>query len=417
MRTEMPDDLLSRIQELVQGQREEMIGFLSEIISISAIGPGSGGEGEMKKAKAIEDRLVKWGFTDIRRLDAVDDRVPDGIRPNLQINVKGRDPGKRYVIIVHMDVVPTGDRSLWDSDPFKLVRVNEKLIGRGVEDNGQAIVASIFALKTLKDLGLRPSHDVSLFLVSDEEETNEKGIGHLLKEGSFRKDDLILVPDHGDPDGRMIELTEKALLWIKVTVRGKQCHASMPNLGNNAFRASMLFGTKVDRILHERFPEKDIRFDHPFSSFEPTKKEPGVQGINILPGEDSFYFDCRLLPQHSMDDVLGIFGCVAREVEKETSTRIEIETVLSESTIHPTPPNAEIVQLLSKAIKTVTGKDPTTGGIGGGTCAAILRNAGFAVAVWETILNQAHAPNEYITIDNLINDSLILSLLFIGEYI
>ncbi len=65
-------------------------------------------------------------------------------------------------------VVPPGDRSLWKTDPFKLVRVNDRLIGRGVEDNGQAIVASIFALRTIKDLGLRPSRDVSLFLVSDE---------------------------------------------------------------------------------------------------------------------------------------------------------------------------------------------------------------------------------------------------------
>lgn len=409
----MSVDHLSMIQKRIQSQREEMIEFLSEIISFPAIGPGSGGEGEMKKVQAIEDRSRKYGLTDIHHLDAADDRVLGGIRPNIRIDVKGRAPGKRFVIIVHMDVVPPGERSLWKTDPFKLVRVNEKLIGRGVEDNGQAIVASIFALKTFKDLGLRPSRDVSLFLVSDEEESNEMGIGYLLEKGSFRKDDLILVPDHGDPDGMIVELMEKTLLWVKVIVKGKQCHASMPNLGNNAFRASMLFGSKVDMALHERFTDKDPTFDHPFSSFEPTKKEPGVAGINILPGEDIFYFDCRLLPQHSKDDVITIFRSVARIVGEDTGTVIEIDPVLSESTINPTPPDAEIVQLLSKAIKTVTGKEPTTGGIGGGTCAAILRNAGFEVAVWETIDNQAHTPNEYIEIENLLKDCNIMAALFL----
>jgi succinyl-diaminopimelate desuccinylase len=257
-----------------------------------------------------------------------------------------------------------------------------------------------------------PHHDISLFIVSDEEESNEKGIGHLLDRELIKDSDLILVPDHGDPDGRVIETVEKTLLWVRVEVKGKQCHASMPHLGKNAFRSSMLFGALVDKALHERFDLEDPSFDHPLSSFEPTKREPGVSGINVLPGEDVFYFDCRLLPRYTIAEVLDVMRSVALEVEKENGVKISIDPVFSETTLHPTPTDAAIVRMLKKSVERVTGFSPVTGGIGGGTCAALLRNSGFEAAVWETIHNRAHSADEYIEIDNLVKDSKVFAALF-----
>ncbi|MGA1820647.1 MAG: M20 family metallo-hydrolase [Thermoplasmatota archaeon] len=395
--------------------REEMIGFLSRIVSVPAVGPLSGGSGETEKADLIEGLLRSMGLDDIEHIDVEDSSVPSGKRPNLRATLRGRGVGRRMVVITHMDVVPPGDPGAWNSDPFEAKVEDGRITGRGVEDNGQALTASIFALKAIKDLGITPAHEVVLFFVSDEEETNEKGMGHLVRKGLIGKEDLILVPDHGEPTGTMIELVEKSLLWVKVSVKGKQCHASMPHLGNNAFRASMIFGSRVDRVLHEKFDARDVSFDHPFSSFEPTKREAGVSGVNVLPGEDVFYFDCRLLPGINIEDVLAEMRRVADEVEKETGTSIGLTTTLRETTLHPTPPGAEIVERLSNAIVSATGKTPGTWGIGGGTCAAILRNSGLEVAVWETVLNQAHAPNEHILVDNMINDCKVMASLFIQD--
>ncbi|MFW3146315.1 MAG: M20 family metallo-hydrolase [Thermoplasmatota archaeon] len=400
---------------LIESGMEDMIFFLSEIISIPAVGPLSGGNGEQEKADRIESIISGWGFHEVIHHDAEDDKVSSGRRPNIEIRLKGRDSSRRIVILAHMDVVPAGEPKLWSGDPFRLRREGDKLIGRGVEDNGQALTASLFALKVLRELNIRPQYDVSLFLVSDEEETNKKGIGHLLGKGLFRKSDLILVPDHGEPEGKVIELCEKTLLWVKVTVRGKQCHASMPGLGANAFRASMLFGTDVDGVLHERFKRFDPSFDHPVSSFEPTKKGPGVDGINVLPGEDVFYMDCRLLPGYTVDEILETMRDVADEVGRRTGTTITVEKEFSETTEYPTPPDAEVVKLLSAAIRKATGKDHVSGGIGGGTCAALLRNNGFQVAVWETILNRAHSSDEYILVENLIRDCKVFAALFTGD--
>jgi succinyl-diaminopimelate desuccinylase len=394
--------------------QNEMTEFLKRIIAIPAIGPMSGGTGEQAKADMIEKLLGNMGFDLIHHHDALDERVQLGKRPNISVHLKGISSERRIILITHMDVVPPGDLNAWYSDPFELLIEGNKLIGRGVEDNGQALTASIFAAKSLIDLGILPVYDTVIFMVSDEEESNEKGIGHLLEEGLLKEGDLILVPDHGDPEGRVIEVCEKTQLWVKVTVKGEQCHASMPHLGRNAFRASMEFGSRVDKALHEKFSRKDTSFDHPYSSFEPTKKEPGVSGVNVLPGEDSFYFDCRLLPGHSREEVLDEMKRVAEEVGSELDVNITFEVVLSETTLHPTPPDAQIVKMLSRAVQIANGSIPVTGGIGGGTCAALLRNAGFEVAVWETIHNRAHSPNEYILMDNLMNDCKVYAALFTG---
>ena len=412
MRVDVPDPHLMELFERIHSSEEEMVGFLAELVHMPAIGPLSGGEGEWKKARLIETYLRKWNVGEILHHDAPDETVPEGSRPNIEIRVRGKRSGNRIVVIAHMDVVPPGDPASWSSDPFTLKIEDGRAIGRGVEDNGQSIVASIFALKTMMDLRIEPPYDLSLFLVSDEEETNRKGIGHLLKEGLLGKGDLILVPDHGEPNGRLIELCEKTLLWVKIKVTGKQCHASMPHLGNNALRASMIYGSRLDAQIHKRFDRSDASFDHPLSSFEPTKRESGLDGINILPGEDVFYLDCRLLPDYSTDEVIAEMHRVAREVEAETGTTIDIETVLSETTIRPTLPNSSIVRMLTNAIQLVSHRIPYTGGIGGGTCAALIRNAGFDVAVWETILNRAHSPNEYIEIENLLNDCKVMATLF-----
>jgi succinyl-diaminopimelate desuccinylase len=54
---------------------------------------------------------------------------------------------------------------------------------------------------------------------------------------------------------------------------------------------------------------------------------------------------------------------------------------------------------------------PRVGGIGGGTCAAILRNEGLPAAVWATIDETAHQPNEYVVIKNLIEDTKVYAYL------
>jgi succinyl-diaminopimelate desuccinylase len=416
----MDQGVLDRIKEAVGAHREDMVRFLSDIVAVPAIAPSSGGVGEWDKVELIEQRARSMGLSDIERHDAPDPTVPAGARPNLVVWLRASndDPGggrdrPRLLVVCHVDVVPPGNLDDWRSDPFQAVVRDGKVFGRGTVDNGQSIAAALFALKALSDLAVTPPQDVGVVLVSDEEVENDKGIAHLVREGFFRPDDLILVPDHGEPDGRLVDVSEKAIAWVKVTTKGVQCHPSLPRNGINALRAGMRFGTMVDEALHAAFPSQDPLFDHPLSSFEPTKKEPNVPNVNMVPGEDVFYIDCRVLPQYRLSDVLAGMRAVADGVETDTGTKITLDPVLMEEAAEPTPVDAPIVQRLLRAIDRVLGNDPRAGGIGGGTCAAVLRRAGHHAAVWETVPNVAHAPNEHAVIDDMVNDCRVMATLFV----
>ena len=87
------------------------------LTAIPALAPESGGDGEWKKAEALETWLRGKGITRIERHDAPDSRVSAGLRPNIVATIPGTKAGKRMWVMTHLDVVPEGDRSLWGTDP------------------------------------------------------------------------------------------------------------------------------------------------------------------------------------------------------------------------------------------------------------------------------------------------------------
>jgi succinyl-diaminopimelate desuccinylase len=139
-----------------------------------------------------------------------------------------------------------------------------------------------------------------------------------------------------------------------------------------------------------------------------------VDAVNIIPGEDTAYFDCRILPNYDVDEVLAEITRVTAEFEKKTGAKITLEILQKQTAPNLKVGNAEIVALLKKAIKETRGLDAKVGGIGGGTCAAFFRRIGIPAVVWSTIDEVAHQPNEYAKIENMVNDAKIFALLAIS---
>jgi len=273
------------------------------------------------------------------------------------------------------------------------------------------MVASIFAAKALKNLGVKPKRTVALAFVADEEQGSTYGIQHLIKQGLFKKDDLIVVPDGGNEVGSFVEVAEKSGLWFRIRTTGKQTHASRPNKGLNAHRIGMEYALALDRLLHEKYSLRNEYFDPPESTFEPTKKEKNVDAVNIIPGEDLTHFDCRILPSYDPEEILNDIHWLAKEYEGKTGAKIKIEVLHKSVAPKPTDANSKIVVMLKDAIKQVKAIEPEVGGIGGGTCAAFFRKIEAPAVVWSTIDETAHQPNEYARIDNIVSDAKVFAFL------
>jgi succinyl-diaminopimelate desuccinylase len=396
----------------IEQLQPEMVKTLMALIRLPAIAPENGGDGETQKAKKLTQILQDTDFDKIERYDAEDSRVSTGKRPNIITYYRGETDAKRLWIITHLDVVPPGEEQMWTmAKPFEPQLKNNRVYGRGAEDNGQSLIASLFAVKAIKRLGLKPKRTVALAFVADEEQGSNYGIQHLIDKGLFRKDDLIVVPDGGSGDGSFIEVAEKSILWFKLRTFGKQVHASLPNTGLNAHRVGMQVALALDKMLHEKYSRKDDKFDVPWSTFEPTKKEKNVDAVNIVPGEDTLYFDCRILPSYSLDEVLSEITRITKEFEKEKGVKITVEILQKQASPETNDANSEVARLLKQAIREFRGLDARVGGIGGGTCAAFFRKAGFPAVVWSTIDEVAHQQNEYTKVDNMVNDAKVFALL------
>jgi succinyl-diaminopimelate desuccinylase len=396
----------------IESNRKQMVDLQTLLCSIPAIAPESGGEGELKKAEALAGWLKRNSMNEIRMIYAPDKRVPGGRRPNIIVTIPGKKKDANFWIMTHLDVVPPGDMTLWKTPPYEVREEEGKLTGRGVEDNQQSMVASIFAALSLQQLAVKPLYTVKLLFVADEEVGSEKGIKYLLKHHSlFRKQDLILAPDIGNKTGSIIEIAEKSILWLRFKTEGAQCHASAPQKGRNAFVAGSALVLKLNG-LNGLFTGKDDLFNPPVSTFSPTKKENNIPNINTIPAEDVFYLDCRILPSTGIEAVIEKINELIKEVEDEYNVRITY-TVEQRGESESTPEDAPIVTSLMRAIPKVYDTEPKVVGIGGGTVAAPLRNAGYATAAWSRVAQTAHMPNEYCLIDNLVGDAKVMAYIML----
>ena len=410
------DDKLNRLMARIDSHRDDMIKMQRELCAIPAVGPENGGDGEQAKAAFLQKRLVEMGFTDIRNYQAADERVSSGIRPNLVLSLPGANSAKCIWIITHLDIVPPGELKLWSHNPFEAVIRDGHIYGRGVEDNQQDMVSSIFAAKALQEEGIIPSNSIRLAFIADEEASRVKGLPHVMETNKniFGKDDLIIVPDSGNPTGSYIEIAEKSMLWLRFRTIGKQCHGSKPQLGNNAFVAASHLVTKLVH-LKKLFPAADSLFDPPASTFEPTKKEANVSNINTIPGEDVFSMDCRILPCYKLEDVRNEIDLIIKKIEKKYKVKIEFSEVYKMQSAPATDANAQVIKALICAIKKVYGIEPVLGGVGAGTFAADLRQCGLPVAVWSKNNQTAHQPDENCNIDNMVGDAKVFGHIFLQD--
>lgn len=397
-----------RLSKRLDALEEEMIEFQKAITAIPALSPVNGGEGEWNKAMYIKEYLEAHGFTDIRQIDAPDPRAREGKRPNLIVKIKGQSSEKTIWLMAHMDVVPEGDLKLWETNPWEGVVKDGKIYGRGTEDNQQSLTSSVFTLRAFREEGIQPAYDLAVLLVADEETGSEFGLDYVLKHHPelFKPEDIIIVPDAGEPDGSMIEVAEKSILWLRFITKGKQCHASLPEQGINAFKAASHLVVKLGR-LYDIFDRHDDVFAPPISTFEPTKKEANVPNVNTIPGEDIFHLDCRVLPNYTVDEVFREVRKICDEVEAEFSVKIDFDTTQLAEAAPPTPADAEVVKRLQEGIAAVYHVEAKPMGIGGGTVAAVFRHAGLPVAVWSTLDDVCHQPNEYCVISNMVNDAKV----------
>ena len=148
-------DNLEKVFARIDSMAEQVKAWQQSLVAIPAIAPESDGEGERSKAEWVKRALADFRPDEMKEHKAPDSRVPCGYRPNLLVRWYGQDRSKTVWVMAHLDVVPAGDTSEWNTDPFQLVVEGDRLYGRGTEDNHQGLVSALMAITgTSRSLGL-----------------------------------------------------------------------------------------------------------------------------------------------------------------------------------------------------------------------------------------------------------------------
>lgn len=298
----------------------------------------------------------------------------------------------------HTDVVPV-DAQKWDTHPFKAVQVNDRIFGRGTCDMKGFIAACLALLPDFQKLKLKkPLH----FAFSYDEEVGAHGARVLVEDlaKSGIKPEACII---GEPTEMRPVVAHKGFNVFRCRVHGHAAHSSLTSLGCNAIDYAARIITYV-RSMAERLKAEgpfDQHFEVPYTTISTNMVQGGI-ALNTIPALCEFFFDLRDLPGVKVQNIIG---ALEMYLHKEMHPHMKREKFpgsieLTNTIAVPSFTSSEEAHI-NKLVRSLT-QDKGIHKVTFGTEAGI-----FEAAKINTILcgpgniANAHAPNEFVTVDQL----------------
>ncbi len=324
-------------------------------------------------------------------------RDATGTKANLWATV-GPDDRGGVVLSGHTDVVPVAEQP-WTSDPFTLVRRDDRLFGRGTADMKGFVALCIAAVPDLKARRLRtPVHLAFTY----DEEIGCFGARTLVADviGNLPRPRLAII---GEPTEMRVVNSHKGGCRLRCTIRGVAAHGSQPQLGANAivYAAELVrFVNDLDREFREA-ADPNSPFVPPFTSFNVGTIQGGVAS-NVVAPSCEVGFEFRAMPGTDPD---AIVARVRAFLTAELLPRLKAEhpdgdiALVKTIDIQPLVPDPE--SEAERVVRHLTGANATHV-VSFGTEAGVYQVNGIpAVVCGPGSIDQAHKPDEYIALDQL----------------
>jgi succinyl-diaminopimelate desuccinylase len=171
-------------------------------------------------------------------------RAPDGTPTALIVHPESNDHRGLLLFSAHVDVVPVGDRSAWDADPFAATTIDGQMLGRGTSDMKSGLAAAMVVVAEL----LHEGAPVAL-AVSTGEELGCRGANDVTALLTGLAISAVIVPESTLNE---VVLGHRGALWLTITTTGVAAHGSTPSRGKNAISEAMtLLGRMADLTLLE----------------------------------------------------------------------------------------------------------------------------------------------------------------------
>jgi succinyl-diaminopimelate desuccinylase len=409
---------IERVLSEIDRAAGEIVQFTTDLVRIPTVNPP--GEAYEACARFLGDYLERRSFA--VEYIAAEGRAEHTVR-HPRVNVIGSRRGGAGPVVHlngHIDVVPPGDG--WTVDPFGGVVRDGKIFGRGVCDMKAGIAASVFAAEAIDRAGVTLPGTVEISGTVDEESGGFAGVAYLAEAGRIQsgRTDFVIIPEPLNVD--RICIGHRGVYWFEVTARGRIGHGSMPFLGVNAIDGMGLLLQSVREVLMPALASRRTAVPvAPPGARQATININGIEGGQPVGGIQTpcvadlcrAVFDRRFLIEEGFDAARQeIAELVGRVAEQANGVRFEVRDLM---VVHPTktPDDSPVIAALHRSIRTVLGR-PAELVASPGTYdhKHVARIAGVphCVAYGPGELEQAHQPDEYCRIDDLVNATKVIAL-------
>jgi succinyl-diaminopimelate desuccinylase len=417
--TEVSAATRDRVMKAVGELADEVVSFTTELVRIPTVNPP--GEFYVDCARAIGARLNSFGF-EVEYHEARG--RPEHTQAHPRMNVVGTLRGSRPNPLVHLnghfDVVPVGDG--WTKDPFGGEVSGGRIYGRGVADMKAGIAAAVYAAEAIRRAGVKLVGTVEVSGTVDEESGGFAGMGYLADIGRIARGrtDAVIIPEPLNVD--RICIGHRGTWWFEVTTLGHIAHGSMPFLGTSAIEH---MGALLETIRTELIPGFQGRITE--VPVVPEAARHATLNVNALHGGQPAgdvqspcvadrcvaTFDRRFLIEEGFEatrnEIVRLLDEVAGRVP---DFRYQMRDLMIIEPVR-TPDDAPVIGALGHAIAGVLGRDAKlVASPGSYDHKHVLRKAGIenCVAYGPGVLEQAHQPDEWCSVEDLVNATRVLAL-------
>jgi acetylornithine deacetylase/succinyl-diaminopimelate desuccinylase-like protein len=338
-----------------------------------------------RAAEAMAARFRAAGFP------AADVQVlgPSPRKQNLVARLRGSGGGRPILLLAHLDVVEAR-RDDWSFDPFVFLERDGYFYGRGTADIKSGAATLVASLIRMKQEGYRPDRDLVVALTADEEGGTANGVEWLLQNRKELVDaEYCLNTDGGGGEIRKgvrianeLQTSEKVYLSFSLETKNSGGHSSLPVKDNAIYHlaqglarlAAFDFPVRLNETTRAFFEKmsgiergddaRDMRaltagaapdmasaarlaasspyYNSLMRTTCVATRLSGGHADNALPQAARAVVNCRILPDHSPDDV------------RETLVRVLADPAIAVTPIgapHPSPPSplrADIVRAVER---------------------------------------------------------------------
>jgi len=387
---------IKMIPEIAEKFRNETSKNLSDLVKIRSM---SGEEREV--ASLLKRQMNRSGFDEVYS-------DPLG-------NVIGRiGKGERIIVFDgHIDTVDTGNTNNWKSDPFS-GEIDEKYVyGRGTADQKGGVASFVTAGKILKEIGI--SDDLSVYFVGSVMEEDCDGLcwKYIIDEDKLKPDLVVST----EPTSLNIYRGHRGRMEMEVIFKGLSSHGSAPERGKNAIYMAANVCLEIEK-LNKRLKSDDFLGKGSITVSEFVSGSPSLCAVADYA---KIYIDRRLTWGEDEKSAVAEIEDLIKGLD--AMVKIPVYEGVSYTGLNygmkkyfPTWKIEEDNDFVQKGIKTfkkLFNKDPIVDKWTFSTNGVII-NGLYGIPVigfGPGEEKMAHAPNEKILIDDLVNASAFYAAL------